>query len=128
VREIIVCCAYCERTASEIVAPAGQDALAFVDVGGNRVLLCPEDRAERTPLTEAEQWELLNQPIDLPPGITALQHHCPMLEYDGFPAEEATSTLQLRHEGAYMVGNCPECGMQVRSPVAVPKGEPNEAS
>ncbi len=142
-KPIIDCCAYCERTRDEVVAKIAAsrlaplqdeeraeveaEALRYVLVSGNRVLLCLEDRVYpadhalagqlRPALTEEEQIELLNAPIDLPPGITALSHHCPMLEFDGWPEDEATHTIELVREGSFMVGYCPECGMSVRSPV-----------
>lgn len=128
-KDIINVCAYCERNADEVVAETAtsrllpvslEEALQFVRVGNNRVLLCPDDRADRTPLTEAEMWELINAPVDLPPGVTALAHHCPMLEYDGFPEKEATYTVELEEDDeqpGFLVGRCPECGMSVRSPV-----------
>lgn len=143
-KDIIECCAYCEKTREEVVAEfvtarlqplqdeeraeLEREALRYVLVNGNRVLLCLDDRRYpsdhplagelRPALTEEEMIELLNAPIDLPPGITALDHHCPMLEYDGFAPEESTFRIELVLEGDYMVGACTECGMQVRSPVA----------
>lgn len=142
-KQIIDCCAYCERTRDDVVAKIAaarlaplndeeraeveREALRFVLVGNNRVLLCLDDRVYpadhplagqlRPAMTEAEQLELLHAPIDLPPGVTALDHHCPMLEYDGFSPEEASFRVELVRDGDYMVGGCPECGMQVRSPV-----------
>lgn len=142
-KQIIDCCAYCEATRDEVVAkiaagrlaPLTEDeradvereALRYVLVNGNRVLLCLDDRVYppehplagqlRPAMTEQEQLELLNAPIDLPPGVTTLAHHCLMLEFDGFPEEEATYQVTLEREGDYMVGHCPECGMRVRSPV-----------
>lgn len=116
--QVLSVCAYCERNAAEVAADTlvpAEDALQPVNVGGNRVLLCPADRQDRAPMTEEEQWELLNAPIDLPAGITALNHICPMLSYDGYTDEEATIRLDLRPEGQYFVVNCPECGMVVRS-------------
>jgi hypothetical protein len=142
-KQIIDVCAYCEKDRDEVVsefekarlAPLSADerqqitdeALRFVLVSGNRVLLCPDDRRYpadhalagelRPPLTEAEMIELLNAPIDLPPGISSLKHNCPMLEFDGFAEDEATFMVELRQEGNFMVGGCTECGMQVRSPI-----------
>jgi hypothetical protein len=142
-KPIIDVCAYCEKGRDEIVAEFAaarlapltveereamtDEALRFVLVSGNRVLLCPDDRRYpadhvlagelRPPLTDQEMLELLNAPIDLPPGVTALKHHCPMLEFDGFSEDEASFTVELQPEGNYMVGGCTECGMQVRSPV-----------
>ena len=146
-KNIIDCCAYCEATREEVVAKlaasrlaplqgeeraeAEREALRYVLVnserGLHRVLLCPEDRMYpadhqfagqlRPPMTEAEQIELLYAPVELPPGVTALSHHCPMMEFDGFPTEEATFTVELERDGDYMVGYCSECGMSVRSPV-----------
>jgi hypothetical protein len=122
---ILDCCAYCEATAPEIVAAhaaAGtpileEDALVYVLVSNTRVRLCPDDREGRDALTEQEQWDILTAPVDLPAGITALTHICPMVIYDGFSTEEATFLLELRAEDGYMVGNCTECGLQVRSAV-----------
>lgn len=139
-------CAYCERDAVEVVAEIAaarlaplqdeeraaleQHALVYVRVGNNRVLLCPDDRlfpeghilagSPRPTLTEEQQWELLNAPIELPEGITSLMHHCPMMEYDGFDKDEASFEVTLEvhddHPG-FLVGHCSECGMTVRSPV-----------
>lgn len=142
-KQIIDVCAYCEKDRDEVVSEYEaarlvpftpqerenmvDEALRFVLVSGNRVLLCPDDRRYpsdhvlagelRPPLTDQEMLELLNAPIDLPPGITSLKHHCPMLEYDGFPEEEASFTVELVQEGNYMTGHCSECGMSVRSPI-----------
>ena len=142
-KPIIDVCAYCEKDRDELVSEYEKarlapltpkereeitdEALRFVLVNGNRVLLCPDDRRYpadhvlagelRPPLTDQEMLELLNAPIDLPPGVTSLKHHCPMLEYDGFSEDEASFTVELVAEGNYMVGNCSECGMSVRSPI-----------
>jgi hypothetical protein len=145
-KSIIDVCAYCEASREDVVAkiaaarlaPLNEDELAEVEsealryvlVGGNRVLLCLDDRAYpadhplagqlRPPMTEEEQLELLSAPIDLPPGITALAHHCPMLEFDGFPEAEATFQVERiadeDHPG-YLWGKCTEGGMEVRSPI-----------
>ncbi len=118
-RELLSVCAYCERDEAQI---ASENALVFVNIGGTRVLLCLDCRQEKPAMSEDEMWELLNAPIDLPPGITALQHHCPMLEYDGFDKAEATSTLELIPDDdkpGFLYAHCGECGMSVRSPVVV---------
>lgn len=145
-KPIIECCAYCEKTRQEVVAEFAaarlaplqaeelaeveREALRYVVVNGNRVLLCLDDRRYpadhplagelRPALTEQEQLDLLTAPIDLPPGITALSHHCPMLEYDGFSEEEATHTIELVADDdrpGFLWGRCVECGMEVRSPI-----------
>lgn len=121
------CCAYCERTAEEVAAEIAasrleridqEEALRFVMVGNNRVLLCPEDRGGRKPLSEEEMWDLLNSPISLPAGITSIQHKCPLMEMDGFSEEEYTVQLELvpdeEHPG-FLYAHCAECGMTVKS-------------
>ena len=123
---VIKCCAYCEKTIPEIVAEMGQrgipvsqeDALRLVLVGNkNLVQLCPDDRAKARELSEEEIWEALNAPIDLPPNTRKLAHDCPMLRYDGATDEEAQLVIELMEDGGYYKGNCPECGMVVRSAV-----------
>lgn len=123
-KQIIACCAYCERDAGEVVRQSEtpvslSEALVYVQIGQTRVLLCPEDRGERPTLSEQDLWNLLIQPIDLPPGILRLPHHCPMLEYDGFAKDEATFTIEFEQDGDYMIGHCGECGMSVRSLVVL---------
>jgi hypothetical protein len=132
---VIKCCAYCEKTIPEIVAEMGQrgtpvsqeDALRLVLVGGKTLVqLCPDDRATQRPLSEEEIWEALNSPIDLPPNTTALAHDCPMLRYDGATDAEAQMILRLEEDGGYYRGNCPECGMQLRSPIVQSNHEQTE--
>lgn len=124
-RELL--CVWCERTVTEIVAEAAlegfdvprEEAVQVCLVSSHQVALCPDCRADREPLTEEEVDELLNAPIDLPPGITKLVHICPMMVYDNFSEEESTFEVALfREEGSdHYEGHCVECGMSVRSPV-----------
>lgn len=122
------CCVYCERTALEVVEAAqvlgaqveAEEALSYVIVNGSRILLCLECGADKTKLTSEEELALIYAPIDLPEGVTTLEHTCPMKLYDGFSEEEATSIVELQREGGYFVGSCPECGMQVRSKAVEP--------
>lgn len=121
-------CVYCERSALEVVEAVSrlgtvgerQDALHYALVNGQRILLCLECGADKPKITEEEELALIYAPVDLPDGLTTIEHACPMLLYDGFSEEEATSTVELRREGAYFVGNCTECGMQVRSKAVEP--------
>lgn len=116
-------CSYCERTAPEVVEAIQtlgaviepDEALCHYLVNGYRVLLCLECGNDKSKTTTNEELAQLYAPIDLPDGITEIEHTCSMLLYDGFPEEEATYTVKLFREGDYYVGGCTECGMQVRS-------------
>jgi hypothetical protein len=112
------CCAYCERSAAEIVNEDNvppDEALRFVLIGGANVLLCPDCCGLREPLNESEVNDLLTAVIDLPPNIRAIEHHCPALEAeeDPFPV----FTVRLTRQGDYFLGGCEHCGMRLRSAV-----------
>lgn len=102
-RVLLSICAYCEEATA---------SLQYTAVGGRMVILCSRCRADRQPLTPAEVAEWLTAPVEVPPGLLAVEHHCPMLEYDGF---DASITLPLALEGAYRRVRCPECGIVIRS-------------
>jgi hypothetical protein len=104
------CCAYCERTREEIIqsglTTSNEDVLRYVLVG---------DRQGYRQLSQHEMWALLCAPVDLPDGCVLYVHTCPMLQYDGFSDDEAVIEIELQSDGEYFIGNCPECGIAVRS-------------
>lgn len=134
-KSIITCCVYCERSPEEVleeptlrqvmqletdaVLPKPTEILQFVSIGSTRVLLCPFCRGERPIITPAEDYALLNAPIEFPPNILSVEHSCSMRLFDGFSEEESTMIVSLE-EGVldgYRVGRCAECGMSVCSPI-----------
>lgn len=110
-RVLLSVCAYCER--DEAVNP-----LRYTDVAGRMVILCDECRAARPALSAIEVAERLTAPVDLLPGLSAVDHYCPMLEYDGFNDDAAVIRLELQPEGDYRRVQCPECGLVIRSSAA----------
>ena len=61
--------------------------------------------------------DLFDAPLELPPGISQIRHHCPMLVYDGHPNPELLIDLLPTDpdDPNYLLGHCPECGVSVRS-------------
>jgi hypothetical protein len=111
-------CVYCERTPEEIVAASDVGELAGAlrpaIVADNRIELCPRCIRLHAPYGADDPWRLDSAPITFPPGITAIEHHCPELEEEGFE-EEAYFVLEFSRDGAYYVGWCEHCGVLVRS-------------
>lgn len=112
-------CVYCEQKPEEIVA-AGyaetiDEALLWVKVGQNRIQLCPDCRQKSAPEADEDYEKLLEGPIDFTPGVTAIEHCCPELEFQGKSEEEATTIIQMEREGGYYWAKCPHCGVVVRS-------------
>src|SRR5262245_6709708 len=113
-------CAYCETTAAEAIeaglAANEDEALRFVLIGESQVLLCPACRKENAEWFDAEIDELLNGPVTFPPGVTALEHVCPEVEFNGGTPEQATLVLRLtERRGDYLYATCPHCQVTVRS-------------
>src|SRR4051812_44905872 len=121
-RVILTTCVYCEASKDEILArhPGLEPdmALRFVLIKENQVLLCPDCRKKHAAWFDEELDELMNGPVTFPPGVTAVEHVCPELEYQGMSAEDATSTLVLERRdggGDYIYATCPHCEVTVRS-------------
>jgi len=116
---ILEICAYCEASKEEILASGkaktDEDALRFVLIGEDTVLLCPDCREKYAAYVDDEMDELLNGPVTFPPGVTAVEHVCPELEFQGKNELEATSILEMVRDGDYYVATCPHCEVTVRS-------------
>lgn len=89
--------------------------LRWVLIGDSQVLLCPRCRKENAAWYDEELDELLNDPVTFPPGVMAVEHVCPELEWRGKSAEEAIFILHLEREGDYYEVACPFCDVRVRS-------------
>jgi hypothetical protein len=116
---VLTACVYCERSQGEIIASGAaeneEEALRFVLIGESQVLLCPGCRAKYAAHYDEELDELLNGPITFPPGVTAIEHTCPELEFQGKTEAEATNVLVMERKGDYYTATCEHCGVTVRS-------------
>jgi predicted anti-sigma-YlaC factor YlaD len=115
----LLLCAYCELTEEEIVASGllEEDELPLTEVRVNdhSVNLCPACRARFTSAPADHYADLLAAPVDFPPGVTAVEHCCPELEFRGIPEDEATFILTMERRDAYMWAQCEHCKVVVRS-------------
>lgn len=111
-------CAWCERTDQEIYVEDDlediEDALELTQIGDKRVSLCGRCRKLHAPNAKTDYEALLATPIDFPPGVTAIEHTCPELTFQG-KSDEATFEMILTREGDYYTATCPHCGATVRS-------------
>ncbi len=116
---VLTTCVYCEDSIADILAKGTasteEEALTFVVVGDARLLLCPDCRRTYAAHYDAELDELMTGPITFPPGVTAIQHTCPELEFQKKTETEATFVLTMGRVGEYYTATCPHCGVTVRS-------------
>ncbi len=115
-------CVYCETTPDELVrlgrATDALEALVWLKVGEFPLLLCHQcvhDHAPASAGIEENYMELLDGPIEFPPGVTAVEHTCPELQYQGKDDEEATFILEMHREDTHYWATCKFCGVEVRS-------------
>jgi uncharacterized protein with PIN domain len=117
--ETLTVCAYCERTIPEILDSGATNdpdmALRFVMVGENRTKLCPDCTSKYAPPGADDLHKLLEGPITFPPGVTAVEHCCPELEFRGMDEDDATFVIEMARKGEYYVGSCPHCNVVIRS-------------
>lgn len=108
-------CVYCERSHLEIAELLDR---VGVCLPSKETLLCLGNPARyycRDCAPEHLVHQQINATLELPHDTRELFHHCPMLEYDGYPPNEASFIIELREAGDHYEGNCPECGLQLRS-------------
>lgn len=132
-------CHNCERNVEDIILERRsrgaeeippQDALFYVRKGGKTVIVCLDCAAESTANGETldEVLDAALRPLRLPPGITQMQHTCPMLMYDGFTEAEATRTIPFQLVNGYWRGSCPDCGVTVLSAEKKEEAAPEETA
>lgn len=98
-------CVYCESLSET----------DYARVGDRFLQLCEECRL-RFDAPAANEEDVMNSPVELPPGATQLEHTCPALLLDRVPLQEATFSMQLTPiNEKYLFAECPWCGTGVRS-------------
>lgn len=118
-RVILDICVYCERKPAEIVAAGDaeseDEALSYIRIGENQVLLCPVCEETFAPGGNEQILELADRVVTFAPGIRSIEHTCPALEENGEAPHWATYTLELHRKDDYYFATCEHCGITVRS-------------
>lgn len=108
------CCAYCERLEEEL-GPGKK--LRLVHAGKHDILLCDDCRGDRSPLSPEELDELIYVPVDVDPGVDAIDHLCLSLLPDGVTVAPLRRLVDLgpREADGFRYGRCPHCKRRFRS-------------